>query len=537
MKKILVNKSDEVAIIVEKIIEADDKEVILGVPRFSHIGESLSNFHLLKREADALDKKIIIESVDDHVIELAEMGGLAAANPFFSKNKRQFSDIVVLKKEKEKRVKIPSGVYSNEQMGEKAAKRYNREPEEEFLPPEDDIEKKPSKPFFLKKLFSKLSFPGLTKNFFLWSGGIAVLIFLGVAAAKILPKAKVIIVPETKEWAYKDSIITEKTAVSDISKMSIPNQVFSQKKNVNLKFLATGKKQVEKKAVGKIMVYNSYSSDPQPLVENTRFMAPDGKLFRLVKTITVPGAKISEGKIMPSSIESEVIADKAGPDYNIGPVKLFTIPGFKGTPKYQAFYGESSESMAGGFVGEVAYPTDSDIKKAKLEAGKSLEEVLSAAILVQIPKDFKVLDGAKDFKIINQKVDESADENNQFGIFSEAQAAVIAFRENDLNDLLYKRAKQEGGTDFDARSHTLEYGIIRADFTKGIMTFPIDFKAVLARHIDVEDLKSKIIGKSENDLKTIIFSLPGLKSATISLWPFWVKTVPNSLDEITVIVE
>ena len=100
MKKILVNKSDEVVIIVEKIIESDEEEVTLSIPRFSHIGESLSNFHLLKREADALDKKVIIESVDDHVIELAEMSGLKAVNPFFAKNKRQFSDIVVLKKEK-----------------------------------------------------------------------------------------------------------------------------------------------------------------------------------------------------------------------------------------------------------------------------------------------------------------------------------------------------------------------------------------------------------------------------------------------------
>ena len=97
MKKISLNKSDEVAEIVEKIIETESDKIILSVPRFSHIGESLSNFHLLKREAGALDKEIIIESVDDHVIELAEMSGLSALNPFFTKNKRQFSDIVVLK--------------------------------------------------------------------------------------------------------------------------------------------------------------------------------------------------------------------------------------------------------------------------------------------------------------------------------------------------------------------------------------------------------------------------------------------------------
>ena len=47
MKKISINKSDEVAIIVEKIIEAPDKEVVLSVPWFSHIAAPLSNFYLL----------------------------------------------------------------------------------------------------------------------------------------------------------------------------------------------------------------------------------------------------------------------------------------------------------------------------------------------------------------------------------------------------------------------------------------------------------------------------------------------------------
>src|SRR3989344_7375804 len=110
MKKIIVNKSDEIAEIVEKIINVKDDEVILTIPRFSHLGESVSNFHLLKREAAALDKKILIESVDDHIVELAEMSGLTAINPFFAKNKRQFSDIVVLKGSKLNRQRRPSPI-------------------------------------------------------------------------------------------------------------------------------------------------------------------------------------------------------------------------------------------------------------------------------------------------------------------------------------------------------------------------------------------------------------------------------------------
>lgn len=522
MKKISVNKSDEVSIIVEKIIDAQDTEVVLSIPRFSHLGESLSNFHLLKREAEALEKKIIIESVDDHIVELAEMSGLTAVNPFFAKNKRQFADII--------RTNKPA----------KASK--NKNPiDEEFAALENNLEEEPikRKPArkFPKLSLPKISFPELNSQFLTVSGGIVIagiLFFLGV---KILPRAKVIIAAQTQNWEYNDAIITDKSASSDIARMIMPNQVFSQKKNAQLKFPATGKKPIQKKAAGVMTVYNSYSSDPQPLVEQTRFMSPDGKIYRLAKNIIVPAAKIIEGKIVPSNIDADVVSDAAGADYNIGPVKLFTIPGFKGSPKYQAFYGESKGNMSGGFIGEVAYPTDSDIKSAKEKAESILESGLVTAFLAQIPKEFKVLDGAKKYKILEEKADQEADKDGNFGIFAESQMTVIGFKEEDLKILLGKRAKRDNGEDFDIRSSELSYGLARADFDKGILSFPVNFKAVLAKHIDAEDLKKKIAGKSELELKTMVFGLSGLKSATISLWPFWVKSVPNSIDKISVIVE
>lgn len=512
MKKITVNKSDEIAEIVEKIIETPETEIVLSIPRFSHLSESLSNFNLIKREANALDKKIIIESVDDHVVELAEMSGLTAINPFFTKNKRQFFDITVPK-----------------------AASQKRRSETGFLMEKSSEEPKLSR----KKVDWQLpKLPKIGRRFWWFLAGVLVLgaaVFLGV---KVLPRARVVIAVQTQDWLYNDSVITDRTAVSDVAKMAIPNQIFTQKKNISQKFPATGKRQVEKKATGKINVYNSYSSDPQPLVVKTRFMTPDGKIFLLTKGITVPGAKIADGKIIPFSIEAEVIADKPGPDYNIGPVKLFTIPGFiKGTPKYQAFYGESTGNMTGGFIGEIAYPTENDIKKAKAGVQDTLETNLKTALLPQIPKEFKLLDGATKYQVLDQKADGEADAGGLFGIFSEAKITAIAFKEDDLKMLLEKRAKRDNGEEFDIRSFSLEYGLTRADFDRGLLSFPVIYKVLLARHIDASVLKKELLGKSETELKSKVFALPGLKTATISLWPFWVKSVPNNPKKVKIIVE
>ena len=544
MKKISINKSDEVAIIVEKIIEAPDKEVVLSVPRFSHIGESLSNFHLLKREADALEKKIVIESVDDHVVELAEMSGLTAVNPFFAKNKRQFSDIIVTKSVAEKKKKPATRLFRGEELSRE--ERTMDEERDAFKINLEELEKStPS----LDKPSWKLRFPGIfppkislpatefRPKFFIWAFVVFTAGIFVFNILQILPRATVTIIAQTKDWSYKDSVITDKSAVLDIVSMTVPNQVFSQKKNADLKFPASGRRQVEKKASGTVTVYNSYSSDPQPLVEQTRFMTPDGKIFRLAKNITVPGAKVIEGRIVPSSIDTEVVADQPGPDYNVAPVKLFTIPGFKGTPKYQSFYADSKVNMAGGFIGEIAFPTEDDIKSAKNSAQKTLEDSLKVTLFAQIPKEFKVLDGATRYKAVEQKIDEEADQSSSFGVFTEAQLTAIAFKEEDMKSLLTRRAQHDNGEDFDVRSYELSYELPRADFDKGVLTFPVNFKSVLAKHIDIEELRTKLLSKSESDLKSIVLSLPGLDRATISLWPFWVKSVPSNPAKVEIKVE
>lgn len=510
----------------EKIIEAEDGDITLTVPRFSHLGESLSNFHLLKREADALGKMIFVESVDNKVIELAEMSGLNGINPFFSKNKRQFSDIVAPAIDKTK----------------SARRTFEKDRfEEEFL---TELENKYSLPEINEKTswrFPRLNLSGLNWGFYRKILLVVLILSLvggiGFAAAQVLPRAEVRITAKKQNWNYNDSVSAEKSAVADPVAMVFPAQIFSQNKNVQLKFPATGKRKVEKFASGEITIYNSYSSDPQTLLEKTRFLAPDGKLFRLVKTLVVPGAKIIDGKIVPSSVAANVVADAPGSDYNIGPVKLFTIPGFKGTPKYQSFYGESANSMSGGFIGEIAYPTPEDIKKAKASADSSLEGGLKAALLAQVPSEFVIMDGATSYKVSGQKIDEEADKDGQFGVFTEAQATAISFRRADLENLLAKRALRDNSEDSEVKNFTLERGLARTDFDKGKISFPVKYSAVLAKKINPEEIKARIAGKSEAELKSMIFGLPGLESATISLWPFFVKWVPASLDKITVKVD
>jgi len=511
IKKIIIGKSDEVAPVVEKIIDADAKEVVLSIPRFSRLAESLANFHLIKREAEVLKKKIVVESVDDKVVELAGIAGLEAFNPILSRSRRQFSDIVSTRHTQEVSAE-------REIKTRKLVESVDRHPSSRF----GSLAKKPK---------------GKTKRLAVGLGAAAALFLAAFVANATLPKADINIVREKSPWAYKDSVKANKLGMVEAFSASVPAQVFTAKKTLQLSFSASGKKFVERKAGGIVTVYNAYSSDPQPLVATTRFLAPDGKIFRLSKSIIVPGAKIIEGKIIPSTLDVAVIADQAGADYNIGPVNYFSIPGFKGSPKYQAFYGESKLPMSGGFIGEVAFPTDQDIKSAKAEVAKKVEDGLRRELDGQIPDDFKIIDGASEFVLMDQKVVTEVDSSNNFSVVADARLTTIAFKESEVLLMLGEKMRREKGEEYEFKTTNISYGQARADFKSGKLSFPVDLTSEIARRVNAEDLKEKVRGQSESDLRAVIYSLPNLQSVTVKLWPFWVNRVPNNDGKISITVD
>ena len=511
-QRIIISKRDEAAMVVEKIINADAKEIVLSIPRFSKLVDSLANFHLIKRESALLDKKIIIESVDDKAIELAGLAKLESVNPFFVKSRRQVSDITIQQR--------PHRIFALPDVAEEKSRASVK------------------KSGFKIPKISKFSKPPSFRKTTIAIGLVAALAVLSVVLMKVLPRADITLVAKKSNWNFNESALMDKS-VAEINflKNIIPGELFTQSRNLQLTFSASGKKRIEKKASGKMIIFNAYSSDPQPLVAQTRFLAPDGKIFRLMDKVIVPGAKIVDGKIVSSSITAQVIADQTGNSYNIGPVSRFTIPGLKGSPKYESFYGESEEAMVGGFIGEVGYPTPEDIQKAEVELKIKLEESLLAAIIIQIPKEFKVLDGARSITFTNPILNTDLDAGGNFGIFGEASMGILAFKEADLLLMLSKKVKADLGSDFEIKSFELSYGLLRADFKKGSISVPLKFSSITARAINIEELKPKISGKSEEDLKAVVFALPGLESARISLWPFWIAKVPKNLEKITITVE
>ncbi len=527
MKKIYVNKNDSVALIIEKVIKSGEEEIILYIPRGSELASSRNNFKLLKREAQSAGKVVSIESVDDDVLELASSFSIKASNPFFGK-KKSVADIIVKDvnpKVAEENQKIEASKF----FGKKTVPAEGEEVSDLWVSGEPVVAEEVVK----KSLLVKIS------KFF---AVVALAAVLAWVAVYVLPRARIELVLEKINWDFTGSVIVRSTIDAPTfnnDAIELPGVIFKDTKNLIKSYPASGREKVQQKAKGTITVYNEYSSEAQAFVQNTRFVAPDGKIFKTEKSVTVPGAKIVNGKVSASSIDVPVIAEKAGEAYNIGPVTRFRIPGLQGSPKYEAFYGSSKASMARGFVGEQKVPTENDITKAKEDVRNALQGVLKTQVLISIPKDIKILDKALEFSVTKEDVNKEVDNSGAFSITTYGEIKIMGFKEADLLTALANKVAAESNVDLVLYNNSLKdsdagYGEPTLDFVHGKMTLSLNFKSGWVRLFNIEDFKARVASKSKAEITSLVYGLPGFKSGSVSLWPIWVNYAPRDTKKISV---
>ena len=149
---------------------------------------------------------------------------------------------------------------------------------------------------------------------------LCVLFFAGILCYLFLPRSEIGIWPKTQtlNLMEKVEVSSEKSQV-DFSKRVIPGRIIEINRELSQEFPASGKSLKEEKARGQIRVYNAYSTSSQTLITNTRFISADGKLFRSVERVTIPGAEYDRGKLVPGFLDIQIVAAEPGEDYNIGP--------------------------------------------------------------------------------------------------------------------------------------------------------------------------------------------------------------------------
>lgn len=369
--------------------------------------------------------------------------------------------------------------------------------------------------------------------------------FLAVLAGVILlttvfARLTVTINPRLDQITVADTVMALDTSLSRplMQQRVVPAQFLEFSRKETEEFEATGKEFIEERARGKVKIYNRFSSSPQTLVASTRFMTDSGILFRLARNIVIPGAKIEEGKIIPESIEAELIADKAGDDSNTPSEVVLKIPGFKGTAKYDGFYASAPSGFSGGFRGEARVVSQDDLRLAQEAVTKNLHEGLRQEIARKIPPDFKLIEGLREIQITNLDSPRPKTRRDRFSIEAEARGRVLVFREKDVAAVIKERFKQEDAGRLPIEeSEELNYQVRVTDFVKkrGELIVRGSFKAVPI--IQQQELAALIKSKKEGSILEILKGRKEVADFAVSFFPPWLFKAPGDTDKIKVIIK
>ncbi|TAK94825.1 hypothetical protein EPO05_05825 [Patescibacteria group bacterium] len=377
-----------------------------------------------------------------------------------------------------------------------------------------------------------------------------VLVAVGVGGYLFLPSATVNVRLKDQMVEKDMELKVEARATGvDNPSLTIPGRVVENEKVYTYSYTPTGStgrssSTSGQKAHGTVVIYNEFSSAPQPLVATTRLLSADNKLFRIVRGVTVPGMVEAGGKTQPGAIEIEVVADQAGSEFNIEPT-TFTIPGFEGSPKYEKFRAKSTKAMLGGGGGVAASPNaqaqviQGDIASAKTKSESDAKLKAADDLKGGLERGLILADGIADISILESVSPAKVGEvTNQFSYSVRTKVRAIVFSEQDAKTLFEQYARGNAPASATKTVVKLEYGVGSANWGAQTAYVKVHGKLSYDTELDVAQFKADLVGKQQEEVRDVIQRYPQIKEVELFFSPkFMPEKFPQYPKRINIVID
>lgn len=301
---------------------------------------------------------------------------------------------------------------------------------------------------------------------------------------------------------------------------------------------AETEKRVSERASGRITVYNNFSVKPQRLIKNTRFQTPDGLIYRVDRSIVVPGQTKTEKGMTPGNVEAVVYADAAGGEYNI-PLADFTIPGFKNDPaRFSGFYARSKTPMTGGREGLIKTPSKEAERRAREALAAGLRESVLAAARSQTPDGYLLFANAVSLAPESLPLEPSG--KDAAVVKEKLSAIAYLFRSSELASAIAARGiSSYSGLPVEVPNisdltFSFADATARAKEAGSELRFTLKGSPRVVWLVDAGKLQSAIAGNPKAEFSSVLSAFPAVLKADVVLRPFWSRTFPENPKKIRV---
>lgn len=362
------------------------------------------------------------------------------------------------------------------------------------------------------------------------------ILWLAVALFLILPvailafgfrKAVLTVAPHSAPITVNNEFVAAKSGGDNV----LPFQTASLVRDEKTVIPADIEKRVSEKASGAIVIYNGFSQEPQRLIKNTRFETPDGLIYRIPKSVVVPGKRANGKETIPGTVEATVFADSPGEEYN-GPPTDFTIPGFKSDPaRFAAFYARSKTPLSGGQDGIILTPSEAAELSARETLRAKLRENVRAEMQSHLPEGFVLFADAISLSFESLPLTQSGNGNVVIG--EKLSAIAYLFPKKELASAIVKQTlpSYDGSPVEIPALATLAFAFSKDAAPSGesdALRFTLTGAAKVVWTFDEQALRSALAGKQKSELAAALSAFPAVERAEVMFRPFWSSRFPEN---------
>lgn len=371
--------------------------------------------------------------------------------------------------------------------------------------------------------FSKFKFSKIKTIFWIFCAllayGIISIVFAEMKV-EIVPKTISLSLDETLEFSRKQS--SGKLVFSEIS--------LSDKRSGS--FLSSQKRSHESRAVGVITVINKNPSS-QVLVAGTRFESVSGKIYKIEKGIVVPAN---------GSLDTEVVSQDPGDNFNEENLVDFTIPAFKEqySLKFNTVYAKSKTKIEGGFSGTTFIVGQEDVKNAKNDLLKEALLETKQNLTRKTPDDSFLLAQSIKYSVIEENLEPKVGQTGEkftFNLSGSAQGVVIS-RES-LEKALGKKIPNYDSSSYHLKISNIEnLSFELIDFERGNSDFKMKIKgnAEFVGVLDNESVRDAVFEKKLKKSSSVLVAFPAASKVKVRFRPFWLRSFPDIKERIKVTI-
>jgi hypothetical protein len=365
-----------------------------------------------------------------------------------------------------------------------------------------------------------------------------VLVVGGAIGFLFLPTATAVVTPrEATLGPTSLRIVASTTATeADPERLIVPARSIEIPLEASGTFPATGKRIEEATATGAVRFDNLDPTSSNTIARGSIVSTGSGIRFRTDKAVTVKAAELVGLTIVPSRASVNVTAVDAGPEGNVQPNSITTIP--RGEEPFFLKV-TNPEATTGGKRTEFQRVKQEDVDAATAALTQELEAKFEdrlddpdlAGDAATVFPETKAL-GAPVFDVepatlVGQEVE-------TFELKATNAGTVVAVDTTPVRAVAEARIQSSVSPGYELIDGSGRVDPAPAEISNGVITFPVVVTARQLLVLDTDAIEREIMGKPLAQAREILATYG---EAQLDVWPDWVGTVPTLESRVEVLAQ